>query len=705
MTNHHHSLTVSILLLLLTLPATPVFSQQLGLFEGHTDVGAVKHAGAATYDAVRQEYHLEGSGYNMWFDHDEFHFVWKRMTGDFILRADAELLGEGVDPHRKLGWIVRTSLDSSAAYVDAAVHGDGLTALQFRRTAGAETEQVESTMTGPDVIQLARKGSTYRMSVAHHGEPLETVELSDVDLGDDVYVGLFVSSHNEDVIEKAVFRNVRIIVPAADDFTPYRDYIGSNLEVMEVATGHRKIIYRHPESLQAPNWTRDGKALIYNHSGLLYRFDLEKGTPEVLNTGFATRNNNDHVISFDGKRLGISHHSADHNGQSVVYTMPLTGGTPTQITPTGPSYFHSWSPDDKFLTYTAQREGDYDIYVIPSAGGPEQRMTTAPGLDDGPEYTPDGQYIYFNSTRTGTMQLWRMKADGSEEEQVTDDGFNNWFPHFSPDGKWIVFLSFLSDVDPTDHPFYKHVYIRLMPTEGGTPKILAYVYGGQGTINVPSWSPDGKFVAFVSNTQLPATAQSSSSAPSTSTSFFITSAGPGNGADLGGLAGADQHCQALAETAGAGDKTWRAYLSTPASDAAAAIHARDRIGAGPWYNAKGVMIAADVDDLHSENSKLGKENSLTESGAPVNGRGDSPNMHDILTGSQRDGTAFPGSDDTTCSNWTSSGEGSARVGHHDLVGGGEFPTSWNSAHGSSGCSQENLQGTGGNGLFYCFAVN
>jgi hypothetical protein len=188
-------------------------------------------------------------------------------------------------------------------------------------------------------------------------------------------------------------------------------------------------------------------------------------------------------------------------------------------------------------------------------------------------------------------------------------------------------------------------------------------------------------------------------------SFFITSRGPGNGADLGGLAGADRHCQQLAAAAGAGDRTWRAYLSATATDTQAAVNARDRIGTGPWYNAKGIRIAENVDDLHSEHNNLNKETALTETGQTVNGRGDTPNYHDILTGSQADGTAYPPGEDTTCHNWTGSSDGSARVGHHDRQGGGQNPTSWNSAHGSRGCSQENLRSTGGNGLFYCFAIN
>jgi hypothetical protein len=186
--------------------------------------------------------------------------------------------------------------------------------------------------------------------------------------------------------------------------------------------------------------------------------------------------------------------------------------------------------------------------------------------------------------------------------------------------------------------------------------------------------------------------------------FFITSAGSGDGANLGGLAGADRHCQMLAEAAGAGDRQWRAYLSTITADGAADVHARDRIGAGPWHNAKGALIARTVADLHGEAATLTKATILTEKGEPVNGRGDTPNMHDILTGSNDDGTAFTGEGYTNCGNWIANGEGSTRVGHHDRTGGGNNPTSWNSAHSSRGCSQQNLQGTGGNGFFYCFAA-
>jgi Tol biopolymer transport system component len=284
---------------------------------------------------------------------------------------------------------------------------------------------------------------------------------------------------------------------------PYRDFLGSSLEILDVKSGNARIVHQYRGSFQAPNWTPDGRALIYAQEGRLYRFDLASSTVAPINTGFATRNNNDHVLSFDGRMLGISHHAVEDSGASIVYVVPASGGTPRRVTAKGPSYLHGWSPDGAWLVFTGQRDGVFDVYKIPSAGGEEVRLTTAAGLDDGPEFTRDGQFIYFNSSRTGRMQLWRMRPDGSDQQQITDDGFNNWFPHVSPDGKWIAFLSFPSDVRADDHPFYKRVLLRLMPIGGGPARVIAYVYGGQGTINVPSWSADGKQLAFVSNSVMP----------------------------------------------------------------------------------------------------------------------------------------------------------------------------------------------------------
>ena len=479
----------------------------LGEFDGHEDIGSPKLAGAATYNAVSQEYSISAAGVNMWANRDEFHFLWKRMRGDFILQARVEFIGKGVDPHRKFGWLVRSSLDADAAYADAAVHGDGLTSLQFRQTQGVITEQVRSTVTAPDFVQLERHGGEYVFSAARFGEVLVTCQ-TNLALGDEVLAGLFLCSHNSNVVEKAIFRDVRIIRSAKDNFTPYRDYLGSVLEILDVSSGARQIIHRSAQPFEAPNWTPDGRALIYNSSGRdanyrgrLHRFDLATRTPSLLNTDFATRNNNDHVLSFDGTMLALSHHSTNLGGRSAVFTVPVTGGTPKLITPLTPSYLHGWSPDAKWLVYTGGRNDEFDVYKRAADGsGDEIKLTNFKGLDDGPEFTPDGKFIYFNSTRSGRMQIWRMKPDGAEPEQITNDEFNNWFPHISPDGKWIAFISFPKEVDPSDHPYYKRVCLRLLPIEGGTPKVIAYLYGGQGTMNVPSWSPDSRMLAFVSNT-------------------------------------------------------------------------------------------------------------------------------------------------------------------------------------------------------------
>jgi Tol biopolymer transport system component len=492
-------------ILAMTIPAASVRSEgSLGYFEAHADVGTPAIAGTAAYDPATQAYRMSAAGTNMWLARDEFHFAWRKMTGDFLLTANVRLEGAGVDPHRKLGLMIRTSLDPGSPYVDVAAHGDGLTSMQFRRAPGANTEQVQSAVSGADVLQIERRGKTFIMSVARSGDPFTRDELTGVDLGDEAYVGLFLCSHNAAVSESAVFRNVRITVPPKKDWVPYRDYIGSNVEVLSLLNGDRTVVATSPISIQAPNWTRDGKSLLWNSEGKLSLFDLVTRTPTVLDTGFATRNNNDHVLSFDGTLLGISHHSADDKGQSVIYTLPATGGTPKRITAKSPSYFHGFSPDAKWLVFTGQRDGELDIYRISADGGEETRLTTAPGVDDGPEYTPDGQWVYFNSTRTGRMQIWRMKPDGSDQQAITNDGFNNWFPHPSPDGKTLVVLSFGTDVAPGDHPFYRHVYIRTMGMDGSNPKVVAYLFGGQGTINVPSWSPDGARIAFVSNTALTA---------------------------------------------------------------------------------------------------------------------------------------------------------------------------------------------------------
>jgi len=497
----------------LALALTVFAGPPVGQFADSADIGAPAIAGSTTYDASLQHYRMSAAGINMWGTSDQHHIAWNKLKGDFIVRARVEFVGMGVDPHRKAGWIARSSLDADSAYADACVHGDGLTSLQYRRAKGAVTEQVVLDLKGGDVIQLERRGNTYIFSSARYGETFTTGTLADLALGDEVFVGLFLCSHDAKVKEEVIFKDVRIVQPPKAGYVPYRDYIGAHLEILNVHTGKLETVYSSPEQFEAPNWMPDGKTLIVNVSGpgankgQLKTFDLVTKQVGPLDTGTIGRNNNDHVLTFDGKMLGVSIHTPDDGGRSVVYKLPAKGGAPVRVTKNSPSYFHGWSPDAKWMVYTGGRKekpddksDKYDIYKISADGGDEIRLTSTPGLSDGPEFTPDGKYIYFNSTRSGLMQLWRMKPDGSEQEMVTNDEWNNWFPHISPDGKWIAFISYGQDVQPDQHPYYKHCYLRLMPITGGKPRVIAYVFGGQGTINVPSWSPDSTRVAFVSNT-------------------------------------------------------------------------------------------------------------------------------------------------------------------------------------------------------------
>ncbi|RRQ48399.1 biopolymer transporter TolR [Maribacter algicola] len=496
--------TFFLLIFLLFFPFVQISAQHtMGIFDRTTAVGDPKVKGKATYDVVNQTYTITGAGTNMWFGTDEFQYLWTTLQGDFILRTTVHFNGKGKDPHRKAGWIVKNSLDGNSKHVNASTHGDGLTSLQYRASIGGLTKEVKSADTYPAIIQLERRGTTYIMSSAAFGEEFTQVELIDMDMDNEVYVGLYVCSHNPSVLESATFSNVRIIKPVDPEFTPYRDYIGSNLEIMDVETGHREILYQSAHSIQAPNWTPDGKRLIYNSKGHLYNYDLGSHQITPLNTGFAVNNNNDHVLTFDGTLLGISNHNQEDNGTSALYYLPSQGDSlPVMVTKpgVGASYFHGWSPDNKKMLFTGNRNGSYNIFSIDIKNGKETQLTDFTTLDDGPEYSPDGKYIYFNSVRSGNMQLYRMKKNGKDQEQLTFDEYNNWFPHISPDQKWIVFISFPKDINPNDHPFYKHCMLRIMPYEGGKPKVLANVYGGQGTINVPSWSPDSKKIAFVTNT-------------------------------------------------------------------------------------------------------------------------------------------------------------------------------------------------------------
>lgn len=507
--NFTHSARASLIAISLISFSMPLFAQlkPLGVFDSHEDVGDPKIAGSAVYDEQDQTYTLSAAGINMWEAQDQFHFAWKKIKGDFIVQATVRFVGEGANAHRKIGIMARDSLATDSRYADACVHGDTLTSLQFRPAGGQQTSQVELSVFHPTEIRFMRTGSKFTFSAAVFGETYKSVRKK-MDLNDEAYVGLFICSHEEDIVEKAVFENVRVIIPAEPDFQPYRDYIGSHLEVMDVRTGHRKIVHSEPGSIQAPNWTSDDRLIYNSAAGVMYTYDLATRDVAELNSGPCRQNNNDHVISFDGKMLALSNYAGNPR-RSTAFILPVTGSdNPVQISSpeNGHTYLHGWSPDGGKLIFTGARAGetgDYrNLWSIDIATKEETAITPPGTLDDGAEYSPDGRYIYFNSVRTGTMQIWRVAPDGSQPEQITFDEYNDWFPHISPDGKWIVYLSYPKEIDPWSHPFYQHCYIRLMPASGGVPKTIGYIYGGQGSMNTPGWSPDSTRIAFVSNTKL-----------------------------------------------------------------------------------------------------------------------------------------------------------------------------------------------------------
>jgi Tol biopolymer transport system component len=493
-------------------------TEPVGIFRNHADIGKPKLSGSSRYDTESQTYYIRGGGENIWFNSDEFQYLYNQIKGDFILTANFQFIGDKGNAHRKIGWMVRESVDAASASINAVVHGDGLTVMQWRALKGAfmrdpQDELFYAKKTLFQVIQLERKGKKITMRVADSGEPLQEVGSHEMpDMPDAVLAGLFISSHDPEVVQEAMVWNVRIDKPVPTNYHPNpqiqktlssnQGILGCRLETMSIADGKRRVIMESTGRFEAPNWMPDGTKLLFNQSGALFAIPVGGGTAEKLNTGEVKGINNDHGISFDNKLLAIS--AAGANGGSVIYVLPLAGGIPRQITSQSPSYWHGWAPNNRELVFVGQRNGSkvYNLYAADINTRIERALTiNSVGHVDGPEYSPDGKYIYYNANPTGTMQLWRMRPDGTGKEQLTFDENNNWFPHISPDGKWIAYISFLPDIDPDSHPSYQRVTLRLMPVSGGAPKVIAYLYGGQGTINVNSWSPDSKSIAFVSNSE------------------------------------------------------------------------------------------------------------------------------------------------------------------------------------------------------------
>ncbi|WP_213981973.1 PD40 domain-containing protein [Sphingomonas sp. dw_22] len=490
----------------LVLLAAPAAAQTIGDFQNHGDIGVTSTAGSATFDGG--SYRIAASGANIWGTADAFHYAWTRASGDLHIAADIAWEGKGTDPHRKAGLMIRQHITPGSPYADVMVHGDGMVSLQYREVQDGPTFQIVSATWHPRRVRLEREGDYVWFSVAGEDGVLRHAGGNyRIAFQAPYFVGLAVSAHNDAVTETARFSNVELTVPslAYVPDTGYPAKVESSLEVMDVGgIRSRRIVRTFDSRIEAPNWTRDGKALVYNAGGRIWRIPVEGGEPVAIDTGPNVKNNNDHGLSPDGRQLVISDQS-EPDGLSRIFVLPLAGSArPRELVsnPQARSYWHAWTPDGKTIAYAhvGASDGSYDIWSRALAGGPEVPLVIGPGVDDGPEYSPDGKWLYFNSTRSGAMQIWRVRADGSNPEQVTTDpNFRDWFPHFSPDGKWIAFISFGLDVALGDHPPNRDVMLRIMPADGSAPpRVLTRLFGGQGTINVPSWSPDSKSVAFVS---------------------------------------------------------------------------------------------------------------------------------------------------------------------------------------------------------------
>jgi Tol biopolymer transport system component/acetyl esterase/lipase len=491
---------------LVALAALPLFAQApLPLFDSHGDIGVTPKAGSAVYDFASNRYRITGGGANIWGREDALYFVWKRVTGDVTLSADIAFEGQGVNAHRKAVLMIRQDLTPGSAYADVALHGDGLTSLQFRREANGPTREVKSALSMPARLRIERRGNSFAAYAGKAGQPMEAIGPETVELSGPVYVGIGVCSHDANVLETAIFSGVQIEQPRAP--APQQQY-RSHVTVFDLATRRPRTVYSGDGIIEAPNWSRDGRFLLVNTNGNLYRLPVTPGAEaklEQIDLGGPYRCNNDHDYSPNGKLLGFSA-SSPSSRQSQVYVANADGSGVKLLTPVAPSYFHGWSPDGKWLAFVGQRNGKYELFRVSVDGGPEERLTSKGAYDDGPEYSPDGKWIYFNSDRSGGWDIWRIPASGGgagdvKAEQVTNDPMEDWFPHVSPDGRKMILIAFPPGTKGHNDRM-PGMTLRMMPVPGGKVKpakieTLATFFGGQGTINVNSWSPDSSQFAYV----------------------------------------------------------------------------------------------------------------------------------------------------------------------------------------------------------------
>ncbi len=489
----------------MTVAAPP--ADRIGIFEAQTDVGSVTPPGTASYDAAAGRYLLGAAGANTWYHVDAFHYLWIKTAGDWTLSADVAFPPAAYrhepNPHRKGILMFRQSLDAGSAYAALAVHGSGLTALQYRRERGANTQGIELEIDLPKTIRIEKRGDRFTAFASLNGEPPHPIGASTrLRLKSPYYLGLGALSHDVDTIDEVQFSRVALERPRFARQARFALY--STIQAIQIEDQFRRavIVRSVPAFLQSVNWIAGGKALLVDEDGRLERLiypDARAGAPlQPIEVGALVDCSGNYGLSPDGKWLAVScGESARREHQ--VYLLPGDGGAAARQLTHGAqsSYFHAWSADGRIIAFTRGSASKADIFTIAASGGAETQLTRDT-QNDGPSFSPNGEFLYFDSSRSGTSQIWRMHPDGSDPEQITDDDHRNSSPHVSPDGKHLAFLSQRTDAGDE----IGDAALKIMDFHDGLIRTLVDFQGNRGSFAMDSWGDDNH-LAFVSYERLP----------------------------------------------------------------------------------------------------------------------------------------------------------------------------------------------------------
>jgi TolB protein len=479
----------------------------LGIFQGQSDVGSVTAPGGASYDAAADRYALTSAGANTWYHVDAFRYLWIKSSGDWALTAEISFPPPAYrhepNPHRKGILMFRQSLDAGSAYAALAVHGSGLTALQYRQERGANTQDVEINIDLPKTVRIEKRGDLFTTFLSLHGEPLHAIGAStQLRLQSPFYIGLGALSHDVNTTDTVQFAHVSL--RQLDAVNGLHPVLYSTLQTLQIEDQFRRatVIRNVPGFMQSVNWAAGGKTLYVDEEGHLERIALldrpAEALPQPIAVGKLVDCSGNHGISPDGKWLAVSCRESPQ-GEHQVYLLPADGGAPVRSLTHGaqPSFFHAWSADSRTIAFTRGDASKADIFTIAATGQAESRLTRNT-LNDGPDFSPDGVYIYFDSSRSGTSQIWRMHVDGSQPEQMTDDEYQNSSPHVSPDGKHLAFLSQPANAGSG----IGDATLRIISFDDGLIRTLVNFQGDRGSLAMYSWG-DLNHLAFISYQRQP----------------------------------------------------------------------------------------------------------------------------------------------------------------------------------------------------------